>query len=110
MWVSSAVRTPYPAQSRASPGWKSASPSPSNGSALTFTGLVPDLDHYNGRGGRVFPLWQDHDAKVPNILHGVLDRLARKYKKPVAPEDMLAYIAAVMAHPAFTERFKAMLR
>jgi len=30
--------------------------SPSAGPAVTFTGLIPDLDHYNGRGGRVFPL------------------------------------------------------
>src|ERR1019366_8047396 len=30
--------------------------SPASGPALTFTAGVPDLDHYNGRGGRVFPL------------------------------------------------------
>ena len=30
--------------------------SPSAGSALTFTSLIPDLHHYNGRGGRAFPL------------------------------------------------------
>src|SRR5262249_18380837 len=31
--------------------------SPENGPALTFSGVLPDLHHYNGRGGRVFPLW-----------------------------------------------------
>ncbi len=32
--------------------------SPSTGPAITFTGLIPDLDHFKGSfGGRVFPLW-----------------------------------------------------
>src|SRR5206468_5000144 len=37
--------------------------SPTNGPALTFTGLVPDLHHYKGSfGGRAFPLWRDKQA------------------------------------------------
>ena len=28
---------------------------PSAGPAVTFSAAIPDLDHYNGRGGRVFP-------------------------------------------------------
>jgi hypothetical protein len=83
--------------------------SPSAGPALTFTGLIPDLHHYNGRGGRVFPLWRDRDAGVSNIPPGLLSYLGEKYKKPVSAEDFMAYIAAVTAHPAFTTRFKAEL-
>ena len=30
---------------------------PTNGPALTMAGLIPDLHHYHGRGGRAFPLW-----------------------------------------------------
>jgi hypothetical protein len=29
------------------------------GPALTFTALIPDMNSYNGRGGRVFPLYKD---------------------------------------------------
>jgi hypothetical protein len=83
--------------------------SPSAGPALTFTCLIPDLHHYNGRGGRVFPLWRDGDAGVPNIPPGLLAHLGEKYKRPVSAGDFMAYIAAIMAHPAFTARFKVEL-
>jgi hypothetical protein len=81
--------------------------SPTMGPALTFTSLIPDLHHYNGRGGRVFPLWRDHDASVPNVPPGLLKYLGEKYQRPVSAEDFMAYIGAVMAHPAFTSRFKS---
>ena len=80
--------------------------SPSKGPALTFTGLIPDLDHYNGRGGRVFPLWRDRNATVPNIPPNLLAYLGKRYQRPVSAEDLMAYVAAVAAHPAFTTRFK----
>jgi hypothetical protein len=35
----------------------------------------------------------------------MLTHLARFYGQPVKAEDVMAYIAAVMAHPAFTARF-----
>ncbi|MFL6334983.1 MAG: type ISP restriction/modification enzyme [Pyrinomonadaceae bacterium] len=81
--------------------------SPSAGPALTFTGLIPDLHHYNGRGGRVFPLWRDRAANMSNIPAGLLSYLGRKYGRPVSAEDFIAYIAAVLANPAFTARFKS---
>lgn len=81
--------------------------SPSNGPALTFTSLIPDLHHYNGRGGRAFPLWRDREASVPNVPDGLLTYLSERYGLPVGAEDLIAYIAGVVAHPAFTERFKA---
>jgi predicted helicase len=80
--------------------------SPTNGPALTFTGLIPDLHHYNGRGGRVFPLWQDREASSPNMPVELLNHLSIKYERVVSPEDIIAYIAAITAHPAFTARFK----
>jgi hypothetical protein len=81
--------------------------SPSSGPALTFSGSIPDLDHYNGRGGRVFPLWRDRDASVSNVPLSLLAYLVEKYQRPVSAEDFIAYIAAAMAHPAFTTRFKS---
>jgi hypothetical protein len=80
--------------------------SPSLGPALTFTGFVPDLDHYNGRGGRVFPLWGDQDASVANLPPNLLTFLGQKYGMKVTAVDVVAYIAATAAHPAFTSRFQ----
>jgi hypothetical protein len=76
--------------------------------AITFTSLIPDLDHYKGSfGGRVHPLWRDRSATQPNIKPALLSDLAKVYGQPVKAEDVLAYLAATMAHPAFTTRFKA---
>ena len=81
--------------------------SPSSGPALTFTGLIPDLHHYKGSfGGRAFPLWRDRKASEPNIPPSLLKLLGGKYRRSVSAEDLLAYIAAVAAHPAFTSRFQ----
>ena len=80
--------------------------SPSNGPALTLTGLVPDLHHYKGSfGGRVFPLWRDANANVSNVRPKLLTFLAQKLGL-VSAEDIVAYLAAVAAHPAFTARFQ----
>jgi Type ISP C-terminal specificity domain/N-6 DNA Methylase len=81
--------------------------SPENGPAITFTNLIPDNDHYKGSfGGRVFPLWRDSAATQPNIKSALLGHLANVYARAVKAEDVMAYLAAVMAHPAFTARFK----
>jgi hypothetical protein len=80
--------------------------SPSSGPALTFTGLIPDLHHYKGSfGGRAYPLWRDRSAAQPNIKPAFLTHLAKLYGQPVKAEDVIAYLAAVMAHPAYTARF-----
>ena len=81
--------------------------SPTQGPAITLTGLIPDLDHYNGRGGRVFPLWSDPNATLSNIRPHLLAHLARRYGGAVSAEDVVAYIAATAAHPAFTARFRS---
>jgi len=79
--------------------------SPSSGPALTLTASIPDLDHYNGRGGRIFPLWSDQNASVPNLSPELLRFLTQLYGTAVTAEDLVAYIAAIVAHPAFTGRF-----
>ena len=80
--------------------------SPSNGPTLTITGFIPDLDHYNGRGGRAFPLWRDANASVSNVRPKLLTFLTQEYGAEVGAEDVVAYIAATAAHPAFTARFQ----
>ena len=81
--------------------------SPKTGPALSFTSLVPDQDHYNGRGGRVYPLWADAQATQSNVRADGLQALAKAQGAAVGAEDLVAYIAAVMAHPAFTAHFRA---
>src|SRR5205807_7913758 len=80
--------------------------SPSCGPALSFTALIPDLHHYNGRGGRAIPLWRDRAASEPNLPRKLLGFLEQKYKTSVTAQDLMAYIAAVAAHPAYTARFQ----
>jgi len=81
--------------------------SPKNGAALTMTALIPDHDHYRGSfGGRIYPLWRNAAATSSNIKPALLAHLSTIMGREIAPEDMIAYIAAVMAHPAFTARFK----
>jgi hypothetical protein len=55
----------------------------------------------------VYPLWADAQATQSNVRAEILQALAKAHGAPVGPEDLLAYIAAVMAHPAFTARFRA---
>lgn len=80
--------------------------SPTNGPALSFTSLIPDLHHYNGRGGRAFPLYADADCDEVNIAPGVVTLLAERLDFDLTAEDIFAYIAAIAAHPAYTARFK----
>lgn len=81
--------------------------SPSTGPAISLAGLVPDHDHYKGSfSGRVFPLWQVGDTRESNLRPGLLTLLSRRYGEAVSAEDLMAYIAAVAAHPAYTQRFQ----
>jgi hypothetical protein len=80
--------------------------SPSVGPALSFSAAVPDLHHYNGRGGRVFPLWRDREVNEPNLPPNLAGFLKKKYKRAVSAEDVMGYIAAIAAHPAYTARFQ----
>ncbi|MBX3727270.1 MAG: N-6 DNA methylase [Xanthomonadales bacterium] len=80
--------------------------SPKNGPGLSFSSHIPDLHHYSGRGGRIYPLWADAEATQPNVSAGLLASLSRRYGLAVTAEDVLAYIAGVAAHPAYTARFQ----
>jgi hypothetical protein len=80
--------------------------SPKQGPAITLTALPPDLDHYNGKGGRAFPLWKDAEATQTNANPAVLSALAKAFGAAPDPVDVFAYVAAVLAHPAFTETFR----
>jgi hypothetical protein len=81
--------------------------SPENGPAVSFASLIPDNHHYKGSfAGRVLPLWRDSAASQPNVKPALLSYLANVYGRAIKAEELIAYFGAVMAHPAFTARFK----
>lgn len=80
------------------------------GPALVFAALIPDMDYHSGRGGRVLPLYRDAAASVPNIAPGLLEFLGKQLGALVTAQDLVAYVAAVTAHPGFTLRFAADLK
>ncbi|MEV4251839.1 type ISP restriction/modification enzyme [Spirillospora sp. NPDC049652] len=80
------------------------------GPALIFPGLIPDLHHYNGRGGGVRPLWRDPSTRSPNLAPGLLTALEETLGLKVTAVDVLAYIGALTAHPAYTARFSVNLQ
>ena len=78
------------------------------GPGVSFAGSPPDLNYYKGsNGGRVYPLWRNAEATVSNIKPSLLAHLSFAYGRTITPDDMMAYIAGVMAHPSFTARFRA---
>ncbi|MBB4934738.1 hypothetical protein F4561_005632 [Lipingzhangella halophila] len=82
----------------------------SSGPALHFSALVPDVDCFKGRGGRVLPLYRDPDHLAPNLAPGLLATLRDRIGAPVTAGDLLAYIAALVAHPGYTRKFSEQLR
>ena len=82
--------------------------SPSSGPAISATAFVPDLHQYKGSfGGRAFPLWKDATATEANISPAVVAAFTKAFGTSVDPVDVFAYVAALLAHPAYTARFAA---
>lgn len=81
-----------------------------DGPGITVTTAVPDLHHFRGSyGGKdVLPLYRDADGLYPNLPNGLLQFLTETYDRTpaVTPEDVAAYIYALLAHPGYVERFR----
>ncbi|MFN8185910.1 MAG: type ISP restriction/modification enzyme [Gaiellales bacterium] len=77
------------------------------GPAATVTHLVPDLHHFRGSfgGKNAVPLWRDAACTEPNVTAGLLDVLAGVLGREVTPEDLLAYVYAILQAPVYTARF-----
>ena len=79
------------------------------GPALFCCANIPDRHHFRGSYGakEVFPLYRDKDTKIPNMQRDVLTLLTDEFKlsRKLNPEDVVAYIYGVLAHPEYTERF-----
>jgi hypothetical protein len=79
---------------------------PGRGPTITACAACPDYDNFCGRGAKdVIPLYRDAQGKEANILPGLLDMLTKTCGRVVTPEDFLAYVYGVLAHPAFTDRY-----
>lgn len=78
---------------------------PQTGPGITFTALLPDTDHYRGRGGLVVPLYRDAEAATPNVRHNLLSALAGRLGHDVNAKDLLAYIACIVGFSGYSERF-----
>ncbi len=80
------------------------------GPAMTVTEAVPDKHHFRGaEGGKdVFPLFRDREGLEPNVTLGLLPALGRLLglSEP-SPEDLAAYLYALLSSPAYQRRFQA---
>jgi hypothetical protein len=82
--------------------------SPTAGPAATATALIPDLHQYKGSfGGRVFALWKNAAATETNATDAAIATLSKQYGGAVDPVDIFAYVAALLASPAYTEAHRA---
>jgi hypothetical protein len=75
-----------------------------DGPGLVFSGLIPDFDYFKGSaGGRTLP-YLNPDG-TPNIAPGLTSALSTRLGRDVTDADVLAYIAGIVAHPAYTRTF-----
>jgi hypothetical protein len=75
----------------------------SDGPGLVFSSLIPDMHHFNNRGGRTLPML--HPDGSGNAAPGLLATVSTELDLPVTVEDLTVYVAAVVAHPGFVTRF-----
>lgn len=81
------------------------------GPAVTVTAHVPDLDYFNGRGGKdIIPLYRDASA-TPNADPLLLETITAIHREagrnvgPVTVETLFAYAFGVLAGADYTRRF-----
>lgn len=75
------------------------------GPAVVFFAGIPDLNAFQGsNGGRTLPLL--HPDGTANLASGLRDALSLSAGQVVTHEDVLAYVAGVVSHPAFCAIFE----
>nr|WP_246418927.1 type ISP restriction/modification enzyme [Micrococcus cohnii] len=79
----------------------------SGGPAVTAATAVPDLHYFVGSyGGKdVIPLYRDAEATQPNVTAGLLEVWGGRLGRDVTPEDLAAYVMAMVAHDGYVQRF-----
>ena len=78
-----------------------------HGPSAVACAAIPDLDHFRGSFGarHVIPLWRDSAATEPNVASGLAAALEAEHGFAASPPDLFAYAYAVLAQPAYVERF-----
>ena len=80
------------------------------GQGVIASSAVPDLHCFCGRGGKdVIPLYRDAAGTRPNIAGNLLDTLGSHYEQELRPEDLAAYVYALLGCQAYTRRYWAEL-
>lgn len=80
------------------------------GPAVSVTNLLPDMDVFCNRGAKdVIPLWRDPAGTTPNVTPGLLAALSSRVGISISAEQLFAYCMAVLAGPAYTDRFEGEL-
>jgi hypothetical protein len=75
-----------------------------SGPGVVFSALIPDFDCFKGsEGGRTLPFL--HPDGASNLAPGLTTALTGLLATTAVAEDVLAYVAGVAAHPAFTKTF-----
>lgn len=74
------------------------------GPSIMFSHLVPDMNYFKGsQGGRVLPAF--HPDGSANVAAGLLETLSAKLDREVTAENLFSYVAGLLAHPRFIDRF-----
>lgn len=76
---------------------------PKPGPGLSFTSLIPDMHHFNNRGGRALPMF--HPDGTPNVASHLLEALSRELGLSINVDELTAYVAGVSAHPDYVKTF-----
>ena len=75
-----------------------------SGPGVVFSALIPDMDYFKGsEGGRALPVL--HPDGTPNLAPGLAVATEAALGSSIKPNDLVAYIAGVVSHPAYTARF-----
>lgn len=84
----------------------------SSGPCITVAADVPDKHYFNGRGGKdVLPLYRDAAATQPNVTRGLLSAIGKAHGTGApTPEDLAAYVYALLSAPAYQVRFAGPLQ
>ena len=79
----------------------------SEGPALTVATGVPDKHYFCGRGGKdIIPLFRDAEAAEPNLTRGLLPEIGALLNIGTpSPEDLAAYVYALLSAPEYQARF-----
>ena len=80
---------------------------PKVGPGLYLSALIPDMDAFNNRGGRVHPAL--NTAGKPNLT-GEAERLLTENFGEHAPAELVYYLAGITGHPGYVRTFDAELQ